>query len=682
MMASALQQQYNALYAECKRGASKIARYTTAYETAQENYQQAYRNGSFTATYLSSIAENAQIKVTNATSENAAALEKANSILDIIVKQENKKPSEVIAEAEQAYKASGGDSATEGSSDEAVSDITSNVSKQVVTAQSSGIDASAVTDKVKGITASGASAISNISAAISSAVKTAQSAVSNAAGSASDYATSLFKSKGDSAKDLINAPSKDQGPRLPQTQISTLDPNSSEAIKKPITFKIGDIGKGLTGTTSSAATDGDEAPATGALAKAAKELSGSSSGTSSVKDAIGAVTSNLTSNISKATSSLKSTIASIKQASGSVLEPVKSTLTSVNSNIANALAGARNLTGSALAAVGDVTSGIKGAIGDIADELPGSLGSKLKGITDSSIDQLVGNKLNDILGNATGIIGSLNGIASGGDVMSLIARLTSLRNGDYSGIADANGLGLNHLYGNNQSATVDAIYTLANSICNGVNKDTTYNYAYNKDLYDTLLALAAQYGMSDLIDQLKRCAGGDNAYFDERSIQNLAGLAQDVAGKGDVYTYRSIQNAAGSRNIPNQEDSLRILGANLPVGGKIDSNAKEVYAGVVANAKTSVKDILSTDTGIALSQPIGGNVPVGGEEGEEEEVADADTDTPATPAVNEVTSTKVLDAKYIAFMCAKGNLDIVEEAVSRDTAIATCMAYKLYGGYA
>lgn len=519
--------------------------------------------------------------------------------------------------------------------------------------------------------------LDGLSSKISDAVKQAKDAAADSASSAANFASSIFGAKNADAAALTKAPNPDQGPKEPQTQISTLSPNSAEAIKEPITFKTGDLTSGrIAGNTKSDPDKEAEAPLTGKLAKTAKELS-EKSGTSitSLGGAMKGVTDDLKSNLNNGAETLKSAIRTVQ-------EPIRSTVNSINSAIGTGLSQVKGLVNPAIGAVNDVTVGLKGAIGNLSSALPSSLGNKLKNYGNNIVDNLITKRLNNSLGNVTGILSALNGVGNSRDILSIATALMSKKQGDYGTIADENGISLYNKYGNNTTANVDSIYTLAKTICASVNKSATYNYSYNKDLYDILMALGLKNGMSDLITQMKNCNGGSNAYFDDRTLRTLADMISEPASKGDAYTYRSVQNAVGARNITNQTEKLRTLGANLSGDdGKIASDNKTAYMQSIQSAGTTMRSIVSKSTNVSIAQTIRNASPVG-EEGEEEEVEiDDTTPTNPTPAETQVTTTEIIDAAYVAMMVAGGSRELVEDVMSKDNVLATCMAYKLYGGY-
>ena len=172
---------------------------------------------------------------------------------------------------------------------------------------------------------------------------------------------------------------------------------------------------------------------------------------------------------------------------------------------------------------------------------------------------------------------------------------------------------------------VQRLFSAAQGICNINSLNDTYlNYSDNKTLYDTLLDLAGQYGVTQLIDDLSQCGKNSSAhYFDQQSIDTLRNVCKTATENGDPFTYRSAQNAAGKSNINTDVEDLIKLNANMVDDGYDNTKA---YNEILKDAGTSVQQLITANT-------VGGNT--------------------------------ILDSSKVTVMCASNN-SVVDNAISTD----------------
>lgn len=513
-----------------------------------------------------------------------------------------------------------------------------------------------------------------ISSAISKVVNGAESVMSSAKNkaasllsSASEASSNAFSSNKNTDTDkLANSMSSDQGPKETSTQVKELTTNSAEAIKRPNAFTSAtDRTSGvLNGATSKANSD-DKDSITGKFKSAVDSISKKTgSAVKSVTEGIGSVTKDLKDKISSATSTVKSTIAKAKQTVNTVVEPVKSSLKSVNNTIRSAVTGAQELVRGVSGTISEVTSGItggaKGIIGDIASCLPDSIASKVESLGDNYIDNLTNKAFNGKLGNALSIANSLADSADGATLTTVLSMIAKKKNGSisYGNISDLNGLNLSHLYGvNTDDSTATSLYKIAQQICPGVNKSNTMNYYLNKDMFDTLIALAIKNGMSDLLAQLMGCAGGEASYADERTRAVVATTLPEAIKAGSATTVQNAIKTNGVTVIGNAVENMRVLGANL-------DPKEEGYQ------HTAFKETMKT-LNLTTTDLVKSNVTMN---------TSGNTSRKAkSAAANDV----IFSGNNVAMLCTKGDTSLVADAVGGDDqALLICAANNAFGNYA
>ena len=219
------------------------------------------------------------------------------------------------------------------------------------------------------------------------------------------------------------------------------------------------------------------------------------------------------------------------------------------------------------------------------------------------------------------ILSALNGVKSDDVLNSTLGVLSN----KYPNITDSEGLDVTKLPGNQSMDVVERLFSAAQGICNIKSLNDTYlNYSDNKTLYDALLDLAGQYGITQLIDDLSECGKNSSAhYFDQQSIDTLRNVCKTATENGDPFTYRSAQNAAGKSNINTDAEDLIKLNANMVDDGYDNTKA---YNEILKDAGTSVQQLITA---------------------------------------NKVGDNTILDSTKVTVMCASNN-SIVDNAISTD----------------
>ena len=405
-----------------------------------------------------------------------------------------------------------------------------------------------------------ASARKQANALLSQGTSLLSSSLSGIASSFPDAATQLFTkvnldtgSLTDIASDVL------KGPKETNTKIKSLASDAAAALAQPVSFiskPVTDTIKGTDTMTQGAGLQNLLSDMTSLdISNISKATGIDISNSSDLSSIITNVTNELASNI-------RDIPGTLKEMSSSVLEPIVSTSKDF---VGNLVSGINNSLNSGLSSVSSVVSsvidGTQNLTSSVIELLPESIQSYVSTNTSDFLTSTANKLLGDDLSSLNNILNLLPGISGVDDLFDKLLGLGG--SSSYSSITDSSGGDLTALFGDNDQNVIQQIYEVAKTICPGINDYDTYNYRFNKDLYDILLELASELGLTDLIDQLKKCAGGEAELFDSRSIKVLQAAAHTAAANGDVYTYSAVQRNIGTENLVDMEPDIIRLTANM-----------------------------------------------------------------------------------------------------------------------
>lgn len=423
----------------------------------------------------------------------------------------------------------------------------------------------------------------SVTSQLSSAGNLLNNGVSGLTSSLSELSSSVFGHTSNATSALTNrSQSQDKGEQAVNSKITSLASDAAEAINKPVAFVTKSINDVVTGATTTVQNSGIKDTLSSMTDSAKNALSAATGtvidSTSSVASAIKSVTNSFSEAVKSGTETLKqlkeSTVApivsTVKDTVGSLTTGIQETIGSLNLN--------------------EITSSISDLNQTVLDSLPSSvskfISAKETDFINSTIQKVTDGKAKQI----TSLLNSLSGINSN-DVISAFLNLGS---SSYPSIADESGGDVTRLYGNQNLSTTQRLLNAANTICHINDTTGSYlNYATNKSLYDVLLGLAGEYGISSLIDGLSNCGKTGNAsYFDSRSISVLQKVCETSATNGDPVTYQSAQNAAGTANVTTNSDQLVKLNVNM----KDNADDVSTYYSILNSSGTTVSKLTTATT--------------------------------------------------------------------------------------
>ena len=332
----------------------------------------------------------------------------------------------------------------------------------------------------------------------------------------------------------------------------------------------------------------------------------------------------LTSAIKSVTNGFSSAVKGGSDAINSMKEKVVSpTVSTIKDSVSSFTDGIKETVGSVgdTLDIGGTASALKDLNKTVLDTLPSPVADMISSKEDDFINKTVDSVTQGKMDQISNILSALNGVKSDDVLNSTLGVLSN----KYPNITDSEGLDVTKLTGNQSMDVVERLFSAAQGICNIKSLNDTYlNYSDNKTLYDALLDLAGQYGITQLIDDLSQCGKNSSAhYFDQQSIDTLRNVCKTATENGDPFTYRSAQNAAGKSNINTDAEDLIKLNANMVDDGYDNTNA---YNEILKDAGTSVQQLITA---------------------------------------NKVGDNTILDSTKVTVMCASNN-SIVDNAISTD----------------
>ena len=484
-------------------------------------------------------------------------------------------------------------------------------------------DSSTVSKSLQSVTDSISSPSNKLNQTVTSAASDAGNLLKGGVGSltssVSDFANSVFGKTTNASQALANrSQSQDKGEQETNSKIKSLASDSAEAISKPVAYVTKSVDDVVTGASTLSQGNG-------------------------VKDGISSMSETAKNNLSKATgtdinSDSALTSMSIQDlgydhnkeyfcqyAEGDSMKEkiVSPTVSTVKDSVSSFTDGIKETVGSIgdTLDIGGTASALKDLNKTVLDTLPSPVADMISSKEDDFINKTVNDVTQGKMDQISNILSALNGVSSDDVINSTLGVLSN----KYPNITDSEGLDVTKLTGNQSMDIVERLFSAAQGICNIKSLNDTYlNYSDNKTLYDALLDLAGQYGITQLIDDLSECGKNSSAhYFDQQSIDTLRNVCKTATENGDPFTYRSAQNAAGKSNINTDAEDLIKLNANMVDDGYDNTKA---YNEILKDAGTSVQQLITANT-------VGDNT--------------------------------ILDSTKVTVMCAYNNL-IVDNAISTD----------------
>ena len=409
-------------------------------------------------------------------------------------------------------------------------------------------DSSTVSKSLQSLTDSISSPSNKLNQTVTSAASDAGNLLKGGVGSltssVSDFANSVFGKTTNASQALANrSQSQDKGEQETNSKIKSLASDSAEAISKPVAYVTKSVDDVVTGASTLSQGNGVK-DGINSMSETAKNNLSKATGTdinsdSALTSAIKSVTNGFSSAVKGGSDAIKSmkekivspTVSTIKDSVSSFTDGIKETIGSIGDTLD----------------IGGTASALKDLNKTVLDTLPSPVADMISSKEDDFINKTVNDVTQGKMDQISNILSALNGVKSDDVLNSTLGVLSN----KYPNITDSEGRDVTKLTGNQSMDVVERLFSAAQGICNIKSLNDTYlNYSDNKTLYDTLLDLAGQYGITQLIDDLSQCGKNSSAhYFDQQSIDTLRNVCKTATENGDPFTYRSAQNAAGKSNI-------------------------------------------------------------------------------------------------------------------------------------
>lgn len=483
-------------------------------------------------------------------------------------------------------------------------------------------DSSTVSKSLQSVTDSISSPSNKLNQTVTSAASDAGNLLKGGVGSltssVSDFANSVFGKTTNASQALANrSQSQDKGEQETNSKIKSLASDSAEAISKPVAYVTKSVDDVVTGASTLSQGNGVK-DGISSMSETAKNNLSKATGTDINSD------SALTSAIKSVTNGFSSAVKGGSDAINSMKEKIVSpTVSTVKDSVSSFTDGIKETVGNIgdTLDIGGTASALKDLNKTVLDTLPAPVADMISSKEDDFINKTVNDVTQGKMDQISNILSALNGVKSDDVLNSTLGVLSN----KYPNITDSEGLDVTKLTGNQSMDVVERLFSAAQGICNIKSLNDTYlNYSDNKTLYDALLDLAGQYGITQLIDDLSQCGKNSSAhYFDQQSIDTLRNVCKTATENGDPFTYRSAQNAAGKSNINTDAEDLIKLNANMVDDGYDNTKA---YNEILKDAGTSVQQLITANT-------VGDNT--------------------------------ILDSTKVTVMCASNN-SIVDNAISTD----------------
>lgn len=396
------------------------------------------------------------------------------------------------------------------------------------------------------------------------------SAISSVAGSVPAAETLFGAVLGDTSALTDVASSAAKGLKEVDDKIKSISSDTGGAIAEAVSFVSKPVASAVGGNNTlpenSQQTDLLAGLTGGAVGDIIKATGSSLGSNTDVMDVLGSVTSEINDSLKGATDLVGSVGGLvgglIGGTSSSLMSGIGATLGNSDLNIGGILGDALD----GLSGVGGTVSSVFDATGDMTSEVMNSLPSSLKqyvnNVNIDNIASVVTQASSAIAKTATDIGGLLSSVTSSEDILGRLQKLGSM---GYTYPANSNDEGgdLSYLTGGNSEKVIKEVYDAAMEICENIEIPEIHQYGEEKDHFDILLDISAELGLTDLLKQLKDCAGNLMDLFDERSIEILRESAHNAAQNGKIFVYETILDMIGSVNLADVGNDILKMVSNM-----------------------------------------------------------------------------------------------------------------------
>ena len=191
-------------------------------------------------------------------------------------------------------------------------------------------------------------------------------------------------------------------------------------------------------------------------------------------------------------------------------------------------------------------------IAQLSASLPEYLRKYIKKAQPSYLSDEAQDTVSDMTKSYSSIMSTLAG--SGLDDETILNKLmevySSTSKTDYKRyISDTSG----NTLGTASTNILSSFYNAAQTICPDIKSRYVNDFNLSKDLYDLLMALSLDYGITDLIDQLKNCiASSKHAISSTQSAFDAIIKAAEAVPKSSISPF-SVSNAIAISNVSNTD---------------------------------------------------------------------------------------------------------------------------------
>lgn len=242
--------------------------------------------------------------------------------------------------------------------------------------------------------------------------------------------------------------------------------------------------------------------------------------------------------------------------------------------------------------LGGVTDAVNSAVGGFSfgglmDSVSNFIPDSVKNIV-SSVTDVASNVANSI----TGVISQIPGL---GGVADALNDVLNLSNGTYKNITDLSGVQWNGIADNSKYSLKDLnqLHNSAQIICPDIpNLKDLVDFANLKNLYDTLISMATDNGLTNMLDSLLNC--GQGMYSDVRTYDVLSSKIDSTARRGDLNTLEIIADTVGIGRFSNPTQTIRTVASNMLNN---DSDSWEKLRQLSETLNVDPETILQTEFG-------------------------------------------------------------------------------------
>ena len=420
------------------------------------------------------------------------------------------------------------------------------------------------------------------------------------------------------------------GPKEVSDKLETLASDATSALSKPVSFVTQPLNSAISGAKTmtkggSGLVDMLSGVTEGALGNISKAVGMDITTSADISTAINKVTDALASNTGKSLGSLKDAISSVT--SGSGLDSVSSVFTSSIGSFTDSLSNGVNNTIKSFAntqlSTSAMTAGLTSFINGKPERVSNSntyLTNSNSVVASSNVSSVSSTKAINALAQSSTATNNLvsqdpkavadktaQTVADTAENISYIqsqldetVKLDEITDSllmmglgtEYAAMIDAAGDPLYEKVGDNKEDFITSMYSAIGKLDSTITKPETQSaFRRSKNLYDVVLKIAADKGMTDLITKMS----ANTTYFDDRSKSVLKDCLPTVAKSGNPYTYSAIVDILGLRNIPDNTNNLKTLYANLYTNDPLASTA---YSDLLTKCGTNILSLSTTNNNV------------------------------------------------------------------------------------